>query len=79
MDILMIINHAITALLLLIVIMVVCIEEPQTNKKTDKELKDVKIEDPLKRLKKGNAVWYRNGKWYEDINGKLELYYDENA
>ena len=74
----MIMNHAITAILLMMVIYIMCVDEPKEYKKNDKD-KVINTEDPLKRLKKGNAVWYRNGKWYEEKNGKLELYYDENA
>lgn len=74
----MIMNHAITAILLMMVIYIMCVDEPQEYKKNDKD-KVINTEDPIKRLKKGNAVWYRNGKWYEEKNGKLELYYDENA
>jgi hypothetical protein len=74
MEILMIMNHAITAILLMMVIYIMCVDEPKENKYKNKDK-----EDPLKKLKKGNAIWYRNGKWYEEKNGNLELYYDENA
>lgn len=79
MDIMMLINHMITAMLLMIVIYMLCTDDSEKDMTTEKKEVSSKKFEPLTRLKKGNALWYKNGKWYEEKNGKLELYYDENA